>query len=64
MVAIGSSCPEPRLYPLLLRLRMQVLWCMRVPLFTRGRHHFPARGIKKSPIRRGSAPSRGAARPR
>jgi predicted alpha/beta hydrolase len=50
IVAIGASAPYPRLYPLLPRLRMLLLWRVLVPLLTHGRRHFPARRIGFSSV--------------
>ncbi len=50
MVTIGASAPYPRLYPLLPRLRMLLLWRVLTPLLTRGRSHFPARRIGFSSV--------------
>jgi predicted alpha/beta hydrolase len=50
MIAIGASAPYPRLYPLLPRLRMLLLWRVLVPLLSRGRSHFPARRIGFSSV--------------
>jgi predicted alpha/beta hydrolase len=50
IIAIGASAPYPRLYPLVPRLRMLLLWRVLVPLLTRGRSHFPARRIGFSSV--------------
>ena len=62
MIAIGGSRPDPRLYPLLPRLRMELLWRVLVPLLGRGRNHFPARRIGFSSIDIPSGPIRDWAR--
>lgn len=49
LIMIGGSCPDPRLYPLLPRLRMEFLWRVLVPLLGRG-ERFPARRIGFSSI--------------
>jgi predicted alpha/beta hydrolase len=62
MVAIGGSCPDPRLYPLLPRLRMELLWRVLVPVLGRGRNRFPARRIGFSSIDIPTGPIRDWAR--
>ncbi|MGB1561787.1 MAG: alpha/beta fold hydrolase [Sinimarinibacterium flocculans] len=62
MIAIGASCPDPRLYPIVPRLRMRLLWRVLVPLLSRGREQFPARRIGFSSIDVPSGPMRDWAR--
>lgn len=62
MIAIGASIPDPRLYPLLPRWRMRLLWRVLVPLLGRGRDRFPARRIGFSSIDLPAGPMRDWAR--
>lgn len=50
LVLVGASCPDPRLYPLLPRLRMLLLWRVLTPLLSRNRPYFPARRIGFSSV--------------
>lgn len=50
LVLVGASCPDPRLYPLLPRLRMLLMWRVLTPLLSRNRPYFPARRIGFSSV--------------
>lgn len=50
LVLVGASCPWPALYPLLPRLRMEMMWRVLAPVLTRKRSHFPARRIGFSSV--------------
>ncbi|MFA5939977.1 MAG: alpha/beta fold hydrolase [Sinimarinibacterium sp.] len=50
LVLVGASCPDPRLYPLLPRLRMLLMWRVLTPLLSRNGPYFPARRIGFSSV--------------
>jgi predicted alpha/beta hydrolase len=50
LVLVGASSPWAPLYPLRPRLRMQLLWRVLIPWFSRGRTMFPARTVGLSSI--------------